>query len=153
MDVHERNRRALAAVQERRDDFYEAILGLERAMAEAAGDDATAWASRAGTAALDLRSVLRHHITETEAEGSFFDDITENYPHLANAAAKLQAEHPPLRDGVDELVERLSTVHDDAGVEEVRAEALDLLRALLLHRHRGAEIVFDAYNVDVAPGD
>ena len=34
MDVQERNRRALAAVQERRDDYYEAILGLERAMAE-----------------------------------------------------------------------------------------------------------------------
>jgi hypothetical protein len=153
MDVQERNRRALAAVQERRDDFYEAILGLERAMAEAAGHDDAGWAAAAGTAALDLRAVLKHHITETEAEGSFYDDITESFPHLAHAAARLRAEHGPLREGVDGLIETLSTVTDDAGVEQARSEALEVLRAMLAHRHRGAELVFDAYNTDVAPGD
>lgn len=153
MDLQERNRKALAAVQARRDDFYDAILGLERAMAEAAGDDPAGWAATASIAALDLRAVLRHHVKETEAPGSFYDDIVENFPNLANQAAKLRAEHGPLDDGVDRLVETLSTVTDDAGVEAARSEALDLLRALLMHRHRGAEIVFDAYNVDVAPGD
>lgn len=153
MDLQERNRQALAAVQERRDDYYEAILGLERAMAAAAGDDADGWARQAETAALDMRSVLRHHITETEATGSFYDDLAENFPNLANAAAKLRGEHEPLRSGVDQLVETLSSVHDDADVEQARSEALDLLRALLMHRHRGAELVFDAYNVDVATGD
>lgn len=153
MDVQERNRRALAAVQERRDDFYEAVLGLERAMAEAAGDDAAGWAAHASTAALDMRAVLRHHIKETEAEGSFYSDITEHFPNLAHQAAKLQAEHGPLRAGVDQLVETLSTVTDDAGVDRARSEALDVLRALLGHRHRGSELVFDAYNTDVATGD
>ena len=153
MDVQEQNRRALAAVQERRDDFYEAILGLERAMAEAAGDDQAGWAAEATTAALDLRAVLRHHITETEAEGSFYDDVSRNFPNLANQAARLRAEHGPLREGTDELIETLSTVTDDAGVDLARGQALDLLKALLMHRHRGAEIVFDAYNVDVATGD
>ncbi|MFM8302940.1 MAG: hypothetical protein ACKOA9_01380 [Actinomycetota bacterium] len=153
MDIHARNREALAAVQERRDEYYEAILGLERAMAEAAGDDAAGWASRAGNAALEMRSVLRHHITETEAVGGFYDDIAENYPNLANAASKLRSDHAPLRAGVDQLVETLSTVRDDVGVENARVEALDLLRGLLLHRHRGAELVYDAFNVDVATGD
>lgn len=153
MDVQERNRRALAAVQDRRDDFYEAILGLERAMAEAAGDDAPGWAARASIAALDLRAVLREHVAETEAEGSFYDDISRNFPNLAHQAARLQAEHGPLRDAANELVETLSTVRDDAGVDRARGQALDLLKALLMHRHRGAEIVFDAYNVDVATGD
>jgi hypothetical protein len=44
-------------------------------------------------------------------------------------------------------------VSDDDGVDRARAEAVDLIKAMLLHRHRGAEIVFDAYNVDVATGD
>ncbi len=64
-----------------------------------------------------------------------------------------KAEHGPLRAGVDQLVETLSTVHDDAGVEQARTEALELLKGLLAHRHRGAELVYDAYNVDVATGD
>ena len=153
MDVQERNRQALAAVQERRDDYYEAILDLEKAMARAAGDDPAGWAAAASMAAIETRGVLRHHITDTEAPGSFYEDIVENYPNLGHAAAKLRAEHRPLRDGVDALVETLSTVHDDAGVDAARAKALDVLRALLAHRHRGAELVYDAYNVDVATGD
>jgi len=104
-------------------------------------------------AAIETRAVLRHHITDTEAPGSFYDDIVENYPNLAHASKKLRAEHGPLRDRVDALVETLSTVRDDAGVEAARAEALDVLKALLAHRHRGAELVYDAYNVDVATGD
>jgi len=153
MDLQERNRQALAAVQERRDDYYEAILDLEKAMARAAGDDPAGWAAAASMAAIETRGVLRHHITDTEAPGSFYEDIVENYPNLGHAAAKLRAEHRPLRDGVDALVETLSTVHDDAGVDAARAKALDVLRALLAHRHRGAELVYDAYNVDVATGD
>ena len=153
MDLQERNRQALAAVQERRDDYYEAILDLEKAMARAAGDDPVGWAAAASMAAIETRAVLRHHITDTEAPGSFYDDIVENYPNLAHASKKLRAEHGPLRDKVDTLVETLSTVRDDAGVEAARAEALDVLKALLAHRHRGAELVYDAYNVDVATGD
>ena len=153
MDLQERNRQALAAVQERRDDYYEAILDLEKAMARAAGDDPVGWAAVASMAAIETRGVLRHHITDTEAPGSFYDDIVENYPNLAHASKKLRAEHGPLRDRVDALVETLSTVRDDAGVEAARAEALDVLKALLAHRHRGAELVYDAYNVDVATGD
>lgn len=153
MDVQERNRRALAAVQERRDDFYEAILALERAMAEPAGDDPAGWAGRASAAVAELRSVLDHHVAETEAPGSFYDDITQNFPNLAHAATKLRAEHGPLDDGTTRLAETLDGVSDDDGVDRARAEAVDLIKAMLLHRHRGAEIVFDAYNVDVATGD
>jgi hypothetical protein len=153
MDVHERNRQALAAVQERRDDYYEAILTLERALAVAAGDDPTTWAANARVAALDMRSVLEHHVTETEAPGSFYDDIVHTYPNLCHAAEKLRAEHGPLRDAADGLVEALANVDDDTAVEAARTQALDVLRALLAHRHRGAELVYDAYNVDVATGD
>ena len=42
---------------------------------------------------------------------------------------------------------------DDDGVEATREQAVELIKALLLHRHRGAELVYDAYNVDVATGD
>ena len=122
-------------------------------MAGAAGDDVDGWAARASTAALDMRSVLKHHVGETEASGSFYDDVAEHFPNLIPAANRLKAEHGPLRAGVDELIETLSVVHDDAGVERARAQALELLRALFEHRHRGADLVYDAYNVDVATGD
>ena len=153
MDVQERNRAALAAVNERRDEFYEGILELERAMAAPAGDDAAAWAAASARAVDDLQRVLDDHIRETEAPGSFYDDVIEHSPHLVNAAHRLQAEHPPLAASIESLALELKTVSDDDGVEALRQDALELIKALLQHRHRGAELVYDAYNVDVAPGD
>src|SRR5262245_362946 len=153
MDVQERNRAALAAVHERRDEFYEGILELERAMAAPAGDDPLTWASDTARAVEGMRHVLDDHIHETEAPGSLYDDVIEHSPHLVNAAHRLQAEHPPLAASVEALALELKTVTDDEGVEVTRQAALDLIKALLQHRHRGAELVYDAYNVDVAPGD
>jgi hypothetical protein len=153
MDLQERNRAALAAVEERRDEFYEGILALERAMAAPAGDDAVAWAADTAAAVEALRHVLDDHIQETEAPGSFYDDVVEHSPHLVNAARRLQAEHPPLAASVDALALELKAVTDDDGVEVTREQAVELIKALLLHRHRGAELVYDAYNVDVATGD
>jgi hypothetical protein len=153
MDVQERNRAALAAVQERRDDYYEGVLDLERAFARAAGDDAAGWAAATGAVTEEMGRTLDDHVADTEAPGSFYDDIVENYPNLAHAAGRLQAEHEPLRAGLDGLVRTLADVQDEAGVEQARHEALDVIRALLVHRQRGAELVYDAYNVDVATGD
>jgi hypothetical protein len=152
-DLQARNRAALAAVNERRDEFYEGILGLERAIAAPAGDDAVAWASATAVAVEGMRQVLDDHIRETEAPGSFYDDVIEHSPHLVNAAHRLQAEHPPLAASVEALALELKAVNDDDGVESTRHDALELITALLQHRHRGAELVYDAYNVDVAPGD
>jgi WS/DGAT/MGAT family acyltransferase len=153
MDLQERNRAALAAVSERRDEFYEGILELERAMAAPAGDHAGTWAAASARAVEDMQHVLDDHIRETEAPGSFYDDVIEHSPHLVNAAHRLQAEHPPLAARVEALALELKTVTDDDGVEATRQDALELIKALLQHRHRGAELVYDAYNVDVAPGD
>jgi diacylglycerol O-acyltransferase / wax synthase len=153
MDLQERNRAALAAVHERRDEFYEGILELERAFAAPAGDDAPAWAAHSAGAVEAMRRVLDDHIQETEAPGSFYDDVVEHSPHLVNAARRLQAEHPPLLTSIDALALELATVTDDDGVEATRTQALELIKAMLEHRHRGAELVYDAYNVDVATGD
>jgi hypothetical protein len=112
-----------------------------------------AWAADAATAVAEMRQVLDDHIRETEAPGSFYDDVIEHSPHLVNAAHRLQAEHPPLAASVVALALELETVTDDEGVEITRQTAVELIKALLLHRHRGAELVYDAYNIDVAPGD
>lgn len=153
MDVQERNRRALDAVQERRDEYYEAVLGLERAIALAAGDDPAAWASQAVMASEAMAQVLRDHVAETEAPGSFYDDVVERSPNLAKAAERLRSEHEPLQHTLDALTAELRTVGDDADVDTARQAALDVIKQLLAHRHRGADLVYDAYNVDVATGD
>ena len=154
MDVQERNRRALAAVQERRDDFYEAILGLERAMAAAAGDDAAGWAARATTAALDLRAVLRaphhRHRGRRAASSTTSPRTSPTWPTGRQAPGRARAAarrgRPARRDPVDGRP--TTTVSSGLGPRRSTCSG-----RMLTHRHRGAELVFDAYNVDVATGD
>jgi len=78
------------------------------------------------------------------------DDRTTDEPARAR---RVRAEHPRLGHQIDALVEALAGAREPGAVERVRDQALDLLRAVLQHRHRGAELLYDAFQVDVEAGD
>jgi hypothetical protein len=158
-EVQDRNREVLAAVRVRRDDLYDSLLELERALAVPAGDHAREWAGDVGSVVERLRSVLDAHVAGTEAEGGFFDDVRDQSPQLLHAVEVLKAEHRPLVDATAALADRIAALGVDAGtdadaaVDDVRDQAVELIRDLLRHRHRGAELVYDAYSVDVSAAD
>ena len=79
--------------------------------------------------------------------------MREDAPHLLPALERLREEHDPLVEGTRTLNDSLRNVHGDSDVDLVRMHALDLIRRLLEHRHHGAELVYDAYAVDVSPAD
>ena len=151
--VQERNRVVLDAVRIRRDRLYEAVLAVERAIAAPAGDDAPRWAASLAAPVDNLQEVLSAHVSGTEGADGLFEQMREDAPHLLPQVERLRGEHDPLLDGTRTLKESLPNVQDDEGVDLVRMHALDLLRHLLEHRHRGAELLYDAYQVDVSPAD
>jgi hypothetical protein len=152
-DVQKRNRKVLDAIQIRRDDFYEAILALEQALAAPAGDQPSSWAESLRAPVEHLRGVLEAHVSGTEGEGGLFPEIREHAPRLIHAMDRLQADHDPLRDTAASLAASLDGVTNDADVDRVREVGVELIRRLLVHRHRGAELVYDAYWVDLSAGD
>ena len=42
---------------------------------------------------------------------------------------------------------------DVSQVQDVREEALGLLQAIARHRQRGADLIYEAYSVDIEGGD
>jgi hypothetical protein len=152
-DVQEQNRQVLAAVRVRRDRLYDAILELERGLAVPAGEHPREWAADIGAEVGRLRTVLDAHVEETEADGGFFADVRERAPQLLHAVTILQDEHRPLIEAAGELADHAAAVQDESDVDEVRDEAVELIRRLLHHRHRGAELVYDAYSVDISAAD
>ncbi len=74
-------------------------------------------------------------------------------PRLIHAADRLQAEHDPLRDSAAALAASLGSITDDTGVDAAREAGVELIRRLLVHRHRGAELVYEAEWLDVAAAD
>lgn len=153
MGIQDENREVLAAVRIRRDDLYEAILGLERALAVPAGDVPEAWGEVLAEPVAHLIEVIDGHVDGTEGPGGLFEQIRDDAPHLLPVVERLRADHAPLAGAASALATHAAAVTTDEDVEEVRDEALDLVRRLLEHRHHGAELLYDAYQVDVSSGD
>ncbi len=147
------NNEVLAAVKIRRDDFYEAILGLERALAVPAGESPELWGAMVATQVGRIRGVLEEHVRGTEGEDGLFDQIRDDAPQLLHAVQVLGAAHDDLVAQAAALDAGLEHIGTAADVERTRDAALDLMRALLEHRHRGAEVLYDAYQVDLSAGD
>jgi hypothetical protein len=152
-DVQDRNRQLLAAVRVRRDRLYEGVLDLERVLGVPAGDHPQEWAADVGSVVTNLRVVLDAHVADTEADGGFFDDVREHAPQLLHAVEQLRAEHAPLIATTQALADEITAAGPDVDVDQVRDDAVDLIRSLLHHRHRGAELVYDAYSVDISAAD
>ena len=152
-EIQDRNREVLDALRIRRDRLYDAVLDLERALSVPAGDHPREWAADVGAVLTRLQLVLDAHVAETEDDGGFFDAVREHAPHLLHAVDVLRAEHGPLVESTAALVARAAATDTDTGVEEVRDEAVELIRRLLRHRHRGAELVYDVYSVDISAAD
>jgi hypothetical protein len=152
-DVQARNRQLLDAVRVRRDRFYDAILAVERAISKPAGDAPDTWASSLAVPVANLRNMLDEHVSDTEGDDGLFEQMREDAPHLLPALERLRDEHEPLLEGTQTLADALGNVSGDDDVDLVRVHALDLLRRLLEHRHRGAELLYDAYAIDVSPAD
>jgi len=151
--VQERNREVLDAVRVRRDALYDMVMVFERALASPTSGRPDDWCAVLHNRVENVRTVLETHVRETEADGGFFDDVREQAPQLLRAAQQLQAEHAPLLEATDDLEREIDAATDAGDVAAVRTAGLDLIHRLLEHRHRGAELVYDAYSVDISAAD
>lgn len=140
----------LGAVRSRRRELARAMRGLEAALAAPAPGREAVWRA-AVTHRLDvLRDAFDGHIVETERAGGLFDEIGSTTPRLSHAVASLRAEHEPIRTTIAETVEHLLPASEAApGVERTRQVLIDLLVQIARHRQRGADLVWDAYWVDI----
>jgi hypothetical protein len=131
-------------IVDRRQDLYDALRRLELSVARATGQED--WLDTVDGALSNLEIALERHVREIEAPDGLFDEVIERAPHLASDVQRLRDEHDDLLiacRAVRELDEEVPTA-------EVRRKVLGLLGRLAIHRQRGAELLFDTYNVDLA---
>ena len=143
---------SLGEVRARREDLRHRMVALEEALAAASGSGPAAWWARVQPVIRDLDNEFRHHVAVTEAPDGFLDEVVAEAPHLAPRRAELLREHETIGRALGDLV-AAPFLGDAAGVESVRESALSVLGALARHRHRGAEFIYDAYNLDIGASD
>jgi hypothetical protein len=147
---------ALDNVRLRRAGLKAALSGLELALA-APYANRIDWITGVREALGAVHEVWTRHIVETEAPGAFLDELVTEAPRLATPASRLKREHSDILETIISAESRLAAPpgEDDGYVafaDELRVELTALLAALARHRQRGADLVFEAYAVDLGGG-
>ncbi len=125
-----------------------AIVGLRDAGAGPT-DDRAAWNRTVAVALTELRAALARHAEFTESPDGLFADVKEEAPRLIHRVERLEAEHGALEERIERCTGELAAT--DLATAEASVAAV--VAAFDRHVDRGAELVYDAYNVDISTGD
>lgn len=134
-------------VVSRRQELYDAMRLLERAVARPSG--LADWRIDIEAALHDLRSALSEHVAQVEGGGGLFEQVLAHAPHLASEIDSLRRDHRELLETCNQAL----SMSADWEPLLLRRRVNVLLARLALHRQQGAELLFDAYNVDLAAGN
>lgn len=133
-----------------REELWDRMQELERAVTAAVGPDEVAWWSRVLGPLGALRGAFQAHLAVTEGPGGLYEETLGFAPRLAHARDRLVHDHVGITAALDQLA-RPSL--PPGGAAEARDAALALLARLSRHRHLGADFVYEAYNFDMGGGD
>jgi hypothetical protein len=144
---------ALEAAKRRRATLHDTIVHLEESISSPAAGRISEWTEQVRKEMTGVRDAWEQHVIVTEKPGGLYEEITERSPRLVGNIQRLQGEHPSIGEAVDAMVTRLeSTEISESGAWSLDAARDDLQRFIGLvvkHRQRGADLVWEAYNVDI----
>lgn len=137
---------ALTLARDRRRSLESAINDLGTVLGYASG--APEWPEQVTKAVRNLIMALDNHITTVEEDQGLLPEIVAKAPHLAPSVERIRREHAELRAKAIEVT-ALAGALPDADRDAVRNAGLELIHHLHVHRQRGADLVYDAYDVDI----
>lgn len=140
-----------AEARRRRADLHAALVDVEHAASGPATGREHQWAMDVVKRLSALRDAILEHIEVTERPEGLYDEISQIAPRLAGQIERLRAEHPELRDATSEMIAKLETsgIGDTWPLHDARDDLQRLLGRLVRHRQHGADLVWEAYNLDI----
>jgi hypothetical protein len=92
-----------------------------------------------------VKAALAAHLTEEASEEKLFEQILETAPRLRPRVEELRRDHQSLADELENL-----TTRGREDIATLRRKVLAAALVLAAHRRNGADLLYDAYNVDIA---
>jgi hypothetical protein len=116
---------------------------------------AAGWWDAVAHAIDELGAALEEHISATESKNGLLAEILDQAPRLAMELGLIEEEHAGLEESLAQaqLTLRGAMEIGCSDPEPSRSRVMTLLGRLSLHRQRGADLVYEAYNVDIASVD
>jgi hypothetical protein len=143
----------LQAVRVRRAELRENIDGMERALSAPARGRAVVWGEAVHTSLAVVADDFSAHIEVTEGPDGLHQSILAGDLRLANAVAALTEEHATIAAEITGLVADSEAPVTPDDVDDLRERANHLLGQLVRHRQRGADLIYEAYEMDIGGGD
>ena len=147
----------VASIRSRREALFRAVIGLEDALAGPIGDHER-WRLRVAMAVDHAVARIYEHVAQTDGPGNILDEIVTVAPRLDRRVKQMRLDHESLEKAAHRLalaVAELSSEHDqteeqveDAAIA-VRNEAVEVMGQITRHRQRGADLIYEAYHVDL----
>ncbi len=138
----------LEAARVARERLYDEVLTLARAIAAPVGSG-TRWRRRVGRTLERVARALEQHVAESEGGDGILREIVEEAPRLWREVDGLEREHAELSVECARLLERVPSA---ASALSIRHDIHELVVRFDRHRHRGADLVYEAFGVDIGGG-
>jgi hypothetical protein len=143
---------ALSEARKRRRTLHEALVQLEMAISSPAAGRVPDWTGQVRKDLGAVQSAFEQHVEVTEKPGGLYEEIMTKAPRLVNNVERLRDEHPAITERIEETLGRAESgeIEQDAWpVDNARDELQRLIGLVVRHRQRGADLVWEAYNVDI----
>lgn len=139
---------AVDSAKARRADLHAILVDLETAIAAAAPGREQPWTDQVRAQLKRLGPAFTEHVEATEGRDGLFDQVRRRAPRMDSLCRRLTQDHRTI---VSEMV--AATAALDGTVGEAREAVLSLLAHLARHRQLGADLVYEAYAVDLGGSD
>jgi hypothetical protein len=139
--------------REKRRGVRQASADLEEALARPATQDAQDWSSSTADCLALLATAFELHAQQSESPEGLLAEIVEVSPRCAPAVEQIKRDHRDILAELRDLEVRARRSGDVAQIKDVRERALGQLQAIARHRQRGADLIYEAYSVDIEAGD
>jgi len=151
----------LTEVRRRRAELLESINVLEQALAAPVPSGPIRWVQNVSAALLELSGDFRDHVELTEGPNGLYGRVNRTSPRLGHQVERLTQDHQTLTAMMSDLLTlvgkaagsfaRGDSMRDD--VDDVRDGGTALIGALVRHRQRGSDLMYEGYSVDIGGQD
>jgi hypothetical protein len=151
----------LSELRRRRAELLESINSLEQALAAPVPSGPIQWVQNVSAALLELSGDFRDHVELTEGPSGLYARVNRTSPRLSHQVLRLTQDHKTLTELISDLLTLVgkaagSFARGDsmrADVDEVRDGGTALIAALVRHRQRGSDLMYEGYTVDIGGQD
>ena len=136
----------------RRNTLHEALVALEFATSSPAAGRIPDWTRNVVKEVTANRDAWDQHVEHTEKPGGLYEEIVGISPRLSGTVDRLRAEHPDITDAVGEMLARLEQVEIGGlpwPLDDARDDLQRFIGRVIRHRQKGADLVWEAYNLDI----